>query len=326
MTKHLLSFIVLCGILGLVSACGEDGPVPPTSPHVPPSPPAPAVLQPTSLTLTGSVAFQAPGETSQLTAMAGYADGTTKDVTGDAQWSTTISSVASVSTAGVLTARGIGTTFVLVRFPVANPSLFRSAQVVVTPAGTFTASGRVREPGAGGLGDALVLHLDSGQSVTTNNEGNYQFGGLTGGARFRVTRTAFEDADVEATRDLYGDIPLQRVVHVAAGEGTYSGRLAPNDMDYVVDGATRCQPCRMIRVTSTAADVLRIRLTWTGAAPMAVWVGGQMFTPGDTPREVIADVPVTAGEIRIFVGTIRSDSGQDYISFVVSATLSGDHE
>jgi hypothetical protein len=59
---------------------------------------------------------------------------------------------------------------------------------------------------------------------------------------------------------------------------------------------------------------------------MAVWVGGQMITPGAAPHEVIADVPVTAGEARIYVGTIRSDSGQDYISFAVAATLSDDHE
>jgi hypothetical protein len=325
MTKHLLSLILLGGSLGLVSACGDDRAVPLTAPGLPPGPAAP-ILQPTSLTLSGSLAFQAPGETSQLTATAGYADGTTKDVTRDAQWTTTLPSIATVSSEGVLTAREIGTTFLRVRFPVTNPSLFRSAQVVVTPAGTFTASGRVREPGAGGLGGALVLHLDSGQSVTTNEDGNYQFGGLTDGARFRVTRPAFEDAEVEVIRDVFGDVPLQRVVTVDAGGPTYSGRLAPNDMDYVVDGATRCQLCRMIRVTSTAADVLRIRLTWTGAAPMAVWVGGQMFTPGDTPREVIADVRVTVGETRIYVGTIRSDSGQDYISFVVTATLSGDHE
>lgn len=321
MMKHLLSLVVLCGILGLVSACGEDGPVPPTSPQTPPGPPAAPILQPTSLTLSGSVAFQAPGETSQLTATAAYADGTTKDVTREAQWTTSSQLIASISTDGVLTARGLGLTSVLVRFPVANPSLFQSAQVIVTPAGTFAVSGRVREPGAGGLDGALVLHLGSGQSATTSSGGSYHFGGLTGDARFRVTRAEFEDAEVELVRDEFGDVPLQRVVHVAAGGETYSGRLAPNDMDYVVDEATRCQPCRMIRVTSTAAGIVRIRLTWTGTAPMVVWVGEQMFTPGDTPREVTADVPVTGGDTRIYVGTIRSASEADYISFAISATL-----
>ena len=323
MTKQLLAPVVLCGILGLASACGEDRTtrVTPTTPTVPTVPPAAPVVQPISLTLSGSVAFQAPGETSQLTATAAYPDGTTKDVTRDAQWTSTFPSIATVSTDGVLTAVGLGTTVVLVRYPVASPSLFRSVQVTVTPAGTFAAGGRVREPGAGGLAGALVVHLDTGRSVTTGNDGYYQFGGLTGGARFRVTRPEFEDTEVEVARDVFGDLPLQRVVHVAAGGQTYSGRLAPNDMDYVVDGATHCQPCRMIRVTSTAAGIVRIRLTWTGSAAMAVWMGGQMVTPGGTPREVIADVPVTGGEARIYVGTIRSGTGEDYISFAVAATL-----
>jgi hypothetical protein len=323
MMKHLLSLVVLCGTLGLASACGEDGPVPPTSPRTPPGPPAAPILQPTGLTLSGSLAFQAPGETSQLTATAAYADGTTKDVTREAQWTTSSPLIATISTDGVLTARGLGLTSVLLRFPVTNPSLFRSAQVIVTPAGTFAASGRVREPGAGGLDGALVRHLGSGQSATTSSGGYYHFGGLTGDARFHVTRAEFEDAEVELVRDAFGDVPLQRVVHVAAGGEPYAGRLAPNDMDYVVDGTSRCQPCRMIRVTGSPGDTVRIRLTWTGPAAMAVWGSGQMMTPGDTPREVIADVMVTGDEAHIYIGRIFSATETDYISFTVTAALPG---
>jgi hypothetical protein len=322
MTKQPLALLLLGGTLMLALACGEDRatPVTPTTPNVPAAPPAAPVVRPTSLTLSGTVAFEAPGETSQLTATAGYADGTTRDVTREAQWTTSSAFIASISTDGVLTARGLGLTSVLVRFPVTNPSLFRSAQVIVTPAGTFTASGRVREPGAGGLGGALLLHLGSGQTATSSSDGYYHFGGLTGDARFYVTRAEFEDAEVELVRDAFGDVPLQRVVHVAAGGETYSGRLAPNDMDYMADGTSHCQPCRMIRVTSDGAGLVRIRLTWTGSAAMAVWVGGQMIVPGDTAREVVADVLVTAGDARIYVGTIRSDSEGDYIAFTVTAT------
>ena len=48
------------------------------------------------------------GETHQLTATASYSDGSTKDVTSSATWTSTDSSVASVAAGGMLTAKGSG--------------------------------------------------------------------------------------------------------------------------------------------------------------------------------------------------------------------------
>jgi hypothetical protein len=282
------------------------------------------ISPPASLTLGGNFSLQAVGETSQLTATAVYPDGSTADVTRAVQWTSSFPAVATISQDGILTATGLGITVLGVRYSVTNPSLFRSVQVVVTPAGTFAASGRVREPGAGVIVDARVVHLASGESTLTNNGGNFFLGGLRGGSRFSFTKEGYEEVEADIVPDEFSDTPMQRVVRLAAGSPAYTSRLAPNDVEYLVGGSTRCQPCRLIRITGASGSTIQVKLTWTGPAPVQVWADGQVFEPGATPREVVADVRVTGGEARVFVGRVRTASPQDYISFsLVAATVSG---
>src|SRR6188768_695551 len=61
-----------------------------------------------ALTVTGRTALEAVGETSQLTATARFTDGSTRDVTGEIYWWIDVPSVAQISSAGILTARGLG--------------------------------------------------------------------------------------------------------------------------------------------------------------------------------------------------------------------------
>jgi hypothetical protein len=287
----------------------------------------------TSLTLSGRASLTSVGETSQLTATAGYADGTTRDVTDEAQWSSTQVTVATISTAsgfvpgsrgGVLTALALGAATILVRYPVTNPSLFNFMEVTVTPMGTFTASGRVREPGVGGVIDARVVNVASGQTMLTQDEGYYSLGGLTD-PRFSVTKAGYEELAFDATPGVWDDVPMQRVVRIAAGSAPVTGRLAPNDMDYVMADGTHCQPCRLIRVTSTAPGNAQVRLTWTlPTSDMNIWVKDQMFPGTGSVREVVADVPVGADEVLLYVGKIgsgrRADGGGPHEPFTVSVT------
>ena len=109
----------------------------------------------TGLTLTGNTLLNAVGETSQLTATAAYSDGTTADVTKESLWTTSDPTVVTVSTDGMLTARGLGRASVTLRYPATSqpgPATFRSQTAVVTPVGTFTLSGWVRQPGGTGGG------------------------------------------------------------------------------------------------------------------------------------------------------------------------------
>lgn len=72
---------------------------------VTPTAPTPVVI---SVSLSGSSAFTAPGQSSQLSAIANYSNNTTENVTTNAVWQTSNPIVAVVSGSGLLMARGVG--------------------------------------------------------------------------------------------------------------------------------------------------------------------------------------------------------------------------
>jgi IPT/TIG domain-containing protein len=272
------------------------------------------------LALTGDTSFESPGERSQLTVTATFADGRTLDVTRESRWSSTFPAVASVAADGMLTAGSIGGTRIFVSYPFTGAYLAQFADVTVTPAGTFALSGRVREPGAGGLNATTVVHIDSGQSARTDNGGNFFFGGLTGSARFSAARENYENAEAEGIPGDIVDIAMQRVIRLAGGAPFYTSTLAPNDLDYVIAG-THCQPCRMIRVSSPSGGAVKVTLTWTRAVDLHIWTEERRIDANGSAREVSAEIPVGSGESVIFIGQVRPSSVGDYVPFNLNAAL-----
>lgn len=63
--------VVAVAAFGLLSGCGSSNPTPPI---------APTPVQ-TSFTISGNLSFTAVAQQTQLTATAGYSDGTTKNIT-----------------------------------------------------------------------------------------------------------------------------------------------------------------------------------------------------------------------------------------------------
>lgn len=278
------------------------------------------VLPLATLLISGNTSLASVGETSHLTATATYVDGSTQDLTRNVQWSSQAAAVVSIAADGVLTARALGAATIQLRYqaPGSNSSLFRFAYVTVTPPGTFVVSGRVREPGAGSLSGVRVLHPATGQETLTSGNGSYSFAGLTS-SRFSFTKAEYEAVEAELTPNEDGDVPLQRIVRIEAG-ASVSPTLAPNDVDYLVSAGTHCQPCRLIRVTSTTAGTLQVRVTWTTAQVLNVWVNGQAFLASAGVREVVADVPAGVGEVVVYVGKTPAPIG-DYVGFTMSTTL-----
>ena len=283
-----------------------------------------------SLAMTGNLKLTGVGETSQLTATVTYTDGSTRDVTNEARWSSGTVAVATIGvppTAGLLTARGLGASSISVSYPATGPSaLFKFDQAVVTPAGTFVAAGRIREPGAGSVGAAIVTHLSSGQSSLTDASGNFNMGGLTGSARFSFWKEGYEGVTADVVADLFVDMPLQRVVHAVAGGAPLAGTLAPNDLDYLVSGSTHCHPCRLIRVTSPIAGTVQLKLTWVNPSiDLNVWVDGRIFPGAAADREVTATFTAGSSEVLVYVGRIKGAQVQfpDYIPFTVTVTGPG---
>jgi hypothetical protein len=90
------------------AACGGSSPAPPTAPQ-PPPPAAPAVAAITVGTAGNIPAVLAPGTTLQLWATAASADGASTDITNTALWRSSNPELATVSSAGLLSAAAEGT-------------------------------------------------------------------------------------------------------------------------------------------------------------------------------------------------------------------------
>ena len=159
MRRHSLVGPVIIVLAVASSGCGGSTPTPTPSPL----PTGTSTAVATGLTISGTTSFSAVGETSQLTATANLSDGTTKDVTSQAQWRSANPAVVIVSPSGLLTVVSLGGTAISASYQ----SRGTVAQVVATPPGTFVAYGRTREPGQSDLSGVLVLEPQSGKSTVT---------------------------------------------------------------------------------------------------------------------------------------------------------------
>jgi hypothetical protein len=302
MKLHLLTVtVVLTAALGCAACDRSKSVVIPTAPTPPATPPVvtPSV---TAISIQGKTQLTAVGETTALTATASLSDGTTKNVTTAVQWSSSFPATVSITPGGLATALRLGASSVGALYNLAGGSKFASVSVQVTPPGTFAVTGRVREPGSSGIPGVQVRELTSGASMLSDPDGQYSMGALTA-ARLSFDKAGFEPTVMDGKPDAYNDVAMQRVIRIAAG-GTVDVKLAPHDMDYAAGGDSHCYPCRMIRVAGDAAGQLHLRVAWTEPhATLNLWINGQLFEgTAHGPSEAVADVPIGAGELLVYVG------------------------
>jgi hypothetical protein len=314
----LISLIVLAGGGG----CGDNRGL--TAP-----PPPPPIVK--KLIIDGNTTLTAIGQTSQLTARATFSDGTVKDVTSAAQWTSTHPSVITISAQGLATVIQFGLSQILASY------LGQSAEVVVavaTPPGTFVVvTGRVREPGPGGgngigggpgLANVRVLDTLSGSSTLTNGIDDFSLGGLTSAAHLRFEKDAYESVEMDPILNQKIYLPMQRIVRVTAGDTVTPVPLVSNDMDYLIGPGARCFPCRLIRVVVPANGTLHLRLTSSQPGfALDLWAGGQQFLRSDDKSvEVDADVPVSAGEVIVYTGRLSPlGEGTGKAPFMLATSL-----
>jgi hypothetical protein len=319
-TSRVLGFLLtaMCAapLPLLIAACGESG-TSPTAPNPTSQPAATVVPTPTitNVRITGRSALTAIGEKTQLSALASYSDGSTKDVSGEAAWTSDQPAIFTVS-AGEVTALGFGIGGIVARVGTRQGYL----QVAATPAGTVLFWGRVREPGLSGMAGVRVLEMNSGRSQITGAGGNFQFPGL-GSARFRFEREGYEPVEMPAAGGVttpagttsFTDAALQRLVRITAGD-SLNEDLAPHDLSYSVGGET-CYPCKLIRVMVPTSGTLRLNATWTGtSAGMSLWVNGVRFR--SDASVVVAEAPVNAGEVLVHAGAHASA----YVKFALTTS------
>jgi hypothetical protein len=296
-----VSLRVVIAVLALVAtACDDNSPTQPT-PGPPPPPPLPTIVR---ITLEGNTRLSAVGETSQLAVTAVYNDGTTKDVTSECQWNVSNPSVVRIAGDGLLTVEALGRTFISVNYQRWNAS----STVIATPPGTFAISGRVREPGRGGVAEATVTDRTSRRSATTNNAGLFSIGGLLAPeVRLAVTRPDYEPREVDGTDTVDVDVPLQHIVRINAGESIEPAPLAPNDLTYDVEGV-RCQPCRMIRIMIPSNGDMEMRVNWRTPGTLVLYAGGMTFSSSNGALSGFLTIP-SRRELIVYVGALDSAGG-----------------
>jgi len=258
----------------------------------------PSNTAPQSLMVDGRKSLSAIGETSQLTAIARLRDGSTRDVTSTARWSSQNISVATVSSSGLAMAIGLGAA----RIEVTYEEAMYGFQLSVTPAGTFAAVGDVREPGQGALAGVRVLEPVSGRSTLTDQSGNYMLAAVAS-RHLRFDKEGYETGELDLPPDSGGYMRMQRIVRITAGETAVIPKLTHMDVAYDV-GPDRCSPCRLVRIVVPSGGTMHFDLTWepNPGSDIYLWVDGRQFAKDANTLHVSADAAVRAGENVVYVG------------------------
>jgi hypothetical protein len=157
----------------------------------------------------------------QATAVAAFSDGSSREVTSEAQWVSSNTAVATVSPTGRVTIVSVGTTDVRATYQgiTGNASLAVSQPPLVTP--NYRITGTIVDAlDQAPVANALVELVPDGQpappSVFTLSNGAYEILGSTTAASFNATMTA--------RRDGYATRSIQRVL---SGDATIDLTLDP---------------------------------------------------------------------------------------------------
>jgi Bacterial Ig-like domain (group 2) len=110
----------------------------------------------TSITVTPSTVTISKGQTNQMTATGNYNDGSTKNLTGSATWTSSDTACATVSSAGVVTASASITTTCTTTITATSGSFTATATVTVTP-GTLVSITLSATPTTAPAGSTVVF-------------------------------------------------------------------------------------------------------------------------------------------------------------------------
>ncbi len=295
MKRAIGPWVAILSVFVLTATACNDRPESPSVPPTP-SPPQPPTL--ISVALTGNVTLGAVGETSQLTLTGTFSDGTSKDVSADARWTLGDPRVLTITPGGLATVTTLGRTFVTANYQ----NRGASTKVTATSPGTYVISGRVREPGQGGLLDAVITDAATGLSATSNLDGLFSIAALPAPeALLNVAKVNYEAREVSANERMEVDAPVQRIVRLTAGESVDPPPLAPNDLAYEIDGV-RCEPCRLIRIMVPTTGDIEMRLTWQSRSRLMFLARG-MVVAGDNGAASGFLTIASPGELVVYVGS-----------------------
>jgi hypothetical protein len=153
-------------------------------------PTGPSTLVGVQVVAPGTIA---PGSTAQLSALATYTDGSTKDVTTAVLWHSSDTSILTISATGLASGIRAGDVNITASY---NNRVSATQSVVVVPAGTFRLSGFVTGLNSS-LNGALVqvtAGTGAGLSSSTTVGGAYELLGVAGNIQVTVSKAAYVTA------------------------------------------------------------------------------------------------------------------------------------
>jgi hypothetical protein len=152
-----------------------------------------------SVTVTGTA--PAINSTSQFTATATFSDGTQQNVTAQAQWASSATSILTVNNTGVVTGVSAGAAEVTATFQGVIGRLG-----VVIPV-SFTVSGRVTDANGGAALAGATITMSNGRSATTAANGTYSISNLSAGS-FNITASATNYDPVSRAVNVSANTPV----------------------------------------------------------------------------------------------------------------------
>ena len=244
---YLVSIAVL-----IAAACEGDTKLP--GPTTPTPTPEPSLA---SLVIQGPLTV-GPRQTAQLKAVARFSDGSERDVTPDARWTSSQAAIATVD-AGVIMGQALGRAQIRATYVSRSASL----SMVIKPEGTFVLAGNITEPGPVNIGMATVAVLGGTlNQVTANSQGFYELFGVSGTLSLRVSKPGYRDETrtLSVTQDQTFDVQIRPISSPTRVAGTYSVILTispscsivPDDQKTRTYTATIAQD--MARVTVQLGD------------------------------------------------------------------------
>jgi len=248
---------------------------------------------PTATVSSVAVAGTAPnvGLTAQFTATATMSNGTTQNVTSQATWQSSNTSLATVNAAGIVTGVAPGDVDISATF-----QSVAGRQRITVVVRTFTLTGLVTDATSGGILPNINIQITSGPrtgaSTKTDATGNYTLGGLEAGA-ITVTASAVSYDNQDKVMTLIADTKVDWVLvrargctytlsvtsqTIPAAGGSFSFTATSGDAcswsastatPWITLGATSGNSPGTITWTAAANTVITprtgsIRVSWTG--------------------------------------------------------------
>jgi len=247
--------MLLCATL---AACGGGGGGSGDSPSVP-------AASLTSLTVTPASSAISAGESQQFIATAGYSDGSSKDVTAQAQWAVGDAGIASVDASGKATALAVGTTQISVVFQTQSSSAELSVSaaelqsVELSPQQLTLALGLSQTFAlTGTYSDGTTRDLSSRSQWTSSDASVVEVAGDSGVA----TARGMGSATIQA---VYGDFSQTATVQVSAAVST--GLAVTSATVDIPKGTELALTATLVLSDGSQGDDVTQSASWSSADP-----------------------------------------------------------